>query len=201
MAGRHARETRISHIVVTADGAGTRTLDAAANTSPVLQRPVPVEPETTMHTEKQPDHLWFMNNVARVRVAQADNADRLSVIELAMPYDEAPPLHIHHSEDEIFHLLDGEMRFEVDGAIRHARSGETVLAPRGSRHSFRVVSSKGVRVLIITRGGFEGMVRAVARPAGQDAMPPLSAPTEEQRERLTAECAMRDIEIVGPPIA
>ena len=44
-----------------------------------------------MLTKTKPDRLRFMNNDVTVHVAQADNADRLSVIGSRMPFGEAAP--------------------------------------------------------------------------------------------------------------
>ncbi len=144
--------------------------------------------------------LWFLNGLSIIKVAQADNADGISVIEALLPFNDAPPRHIHHGEDEIFYILDGRMRFEVDGAIREAGPGEMLLAPRGSRHGFRVISPEGARMLTITRGGFEAMVRAIGRPAEALVLPPFSVPTPAMQAALAEACAHHDIEVVGPPV-
>ena len=44
--------------------------------------------------------------------------------------------------------------------------GETVLAPKGVPHSFRVESREGARCLTITSGGdLENMIREMGEPA------------------------------------
>ncbi|WP_234818672.1 cupin domain-containing protein [Sinorhizobium fredii] len=47
-----------------------------------------------------------------------------------MPYADSPPLHVHRREDEVFHILEGRMRFHIDGRERIAGAGETVIAPK-----------------------------------------------------------------------
>ena len=148
-----------------------------------------------------PEALWFLNNHVEVRVSGADNNDGMSVLLHTAPFDEAPPLHVHHGEDEIFHILQGRVRFQVDGNVRVAEAGETVLAPAGLPHGFRVISPEGARILTVTRGGFERMVRSVSRPAEAPVPPPPTQPTPELRAILTARCADQRIELLGPPIA
>jgi uncharacterized cupin superfamily protein len=33
------------------------------------------------------------------------------VLEHRVPHGDSPPLHVHRNEDEVFHVLEGELRF------------------------------------------------------------------------------------------
>ena len=79
------------------------------------------------------------------------------------------------------------------------RAGETVLLPRGIPHGFRVLSGRA-RMLTITRGGFEAMVRSMSRPATGAVLPEPVEPSVELQARLVAACAANGIEVLGPPI-
>lgn len=145
--------------------------------------------------------LWFLDTLVTVRLSANSGADRLSIIEHRMPYGESPPLHIHRNEDEVFHVLEGTMRFRVDGKDTIAHAGQIVLAPKGIPHSFRVESTDGARCLTITTGGdFERMVREMAKPAASADLPPHSAPNLHLIQALTMACARNGIDIVGAPI-
>ena len=66
------------------------------------------------------------------------------------------------------------MRFQVDGKAFMAHSGQTVMAPRGAPHAFRIESAEGALCLVVTQGGeFEQMVRDMCLP--DDAVSPHSA--------------------------
>ncbi len=144
--------------------------------------------------------LWFGNGHVLVRVAQADNADGLSVLEHRLPFDDAPPLHVHHEEDEVLYLLDGELRLRVGGEVLTVGAGDMLLAPRGIPHGHRVLSPGGARLLTVTRGGSEAMVRAASRLASAVVLPEPVAPTPEAQASLAALCAAHGIELLGPPI-
>ncbi|WP_244560062.1 cupin domain-containing protein [Ensifer aridi] len=119
-----------------------------------------------------------------------------------MPYGDSPPLHVHRREDEVFHILEGRMRFNIDGHERIAVAGETAVAPKGLPHTFRVESREGARCLTVTRGSdFETLLRQMGRPAKRPELPPQAAPTPEIIAALTQCCAKNGIDIVGAPLA
>ena len=148
------------------------------------------------------EKLWFLDTLVTIRVSERDSDDGISVIEHQVPFGSSPPLHVHRNEDEVFHLLSGEARFSLDGEDIAAAAGDTVVAPKGVPHSFLVTSREGARWLTVTRNGdFERMLRATARPAEADALPPGLPPTPEQAAALEAACQAHGIALVGPPLA
>ena len=153
-----------------------------------------------MIVENSGRELWYRDSHVAVRVSRTDNEDRLSVLEFTMPHGEAPPFHLHRDEDEVFHILEGTLLVQANEQRQLVGPGETVLMKRGVPHGFRVASREGARVLVITRGPFEGMVRAVARPAGHSALPEPSELTAELRARMAEQCELHGIELLGPPI-
>lgn len=147
------------------------------------------------------DYLWFLDTLVHIRVPSAAGRDRLSVIESDAPTGHGPPLHIHHTEDEIFHVLAGELRLHVAEAESRLVAGDSVLAPKGVPHAFRVVSAAGARWLNVTgHGDFEGFVRAMARPAERPERPPAAPPDAAAQARLKDTAAAFGIAIVGPPL-
>lgn len=146
--------------------------------------------------------LAFLDGAATIALSRDDNADGVSVIDHHVPFGDGPPLHIHHDEDEIFVILSGEVRFEVDGRLSTGRAGDTVVGPRGVPHRYRVVSPGGARYLTITRGGFEPMIRAVSRPVEASFKRPRMAipPTPEMQAALAAACVANGIELIGAPL-
>ena len=147
------------------------------------------------------ENFWFLDTLVRVQVA-TDEAAGLSVLEHWVPFGDSPPLHIHQTEDEVFHILEGAMTFRIHDQERHVAAGETLLAPRGIPHTYRADAAGGGRFLTVTaRGDFERMVRELGRPAPRLELPPPSGPpTPEAMATLTATARKHGIEIVGPPL-
>jgi quercetin dioxygenase-like cupin family protein len=153
-------------------------------------------------TAAEQEHLWFLDALVTIPVAHADGRDGVSVLEATAPQGDSPPLHVHRAEDEIFHVLEGELRLHVGGRDLRLGVGETALAPQGVPHSYRVESPDGARWLVVTtKGGFEQVVRSVARRADRPELPePTGPPTEEQAGALAAACSACNIDLVGPPL-
>jgi mannose-6-phosphate isomerase-like protein (cupin superfamily) len=148
------------------------------------------------------DQLWFLDTLVTVRVPHDRGEDRISVLESLAPYGDSAPLHVHQTQDETFHVLEGELRLHAGDADVRIGPGETLLAPKGEPHTYRVESSEGARWLVITTGGdFERFVRAFSRKADRPELPvPQGPPTPEQADALAATAREYGIELIGPPL-
>ena len=147
--------------------------------------------------------MWFMNTRVTPCVACTEGTDAISVLEHLAPRGDSPPLHVHQNEDEVFRVLEGELRVRIGDRDIHLPAGATALAPKGVPHSYRVESPEGARWLTITQGGdFERFVRSFSRPAVREGLPEASSPpTPQQAEALAAACAQYGIQLVGPPLS
>jgi mannose-6-phosphate isomerase-like protein (cupin superfamily) len=156
---------------------------------------VPLEATST-------EQMWFLNTLHTVRVRHDEGEDGISVMETLAPHGDSAPLHVHHTEDELFHLLEGELRMRAGDADVTIAAGETLLAPKGVPHTYRVESREGARWLVITRrGDFERFVRSQSRPAERPELPtPHGPPTPEQLEALAAAAGNYGIELLEPPL-
>jgi mannose-6-phosphate isomerase-like protein (cupin superfamily) len=150
---------------------------------------------TTPLAPAQP--LWFIDNLARIRVPGAETDGAYGATELLCPHGSMPPLHVHHRDDERFTVIEGEMTlFSGDAEIRLA-AGESALAPRGVPHTYRV-ESDALRILVVGMpSGFEEFVVAASDPAAVPGLPPADRPVDP--EALGREAAAVGIEILGPP--
>lgn len=134
-------------------------------------------------------------------ISSRDGGDENCIIEHWIPAGDSVPLHAHRREDEIFHILEGTLRFRVGEDEFIASSGETILAPKGIPHSYRVESASGAHCLTTTRGhDFETMVATASRPARLPSLPKAAQPTPEEINALVQCCKENHIEILGPPL-
>ena len=148
------------------------------------------------------NQLWFQNSLVTIRVSALDGKDGISILEHRVPNGFSPPLHLHRTEDEIFHVLEGEFRVKVNDKEHRLVAGDILLAPKGVPHTYRVESVPEGRGLTTTvSGDFERFVRAVSRPAERSELPePTGPPSADTIQAFQAAAAKFGIEIVGPPL-
>lgn len=151
-------------------------------------------PAVTHHGEGEA--LWWFDGLAEITLTAEETGGTLAIIEVTEPPNGAAPLHVHHREDETFWIMEGEVRFEVGGAAVDAGPGDVVFGPRGVPHRY-TVGAAGCRMLfILTPGGFEGLVRALSRPAAARTLPPAST-EEPDWDRVTATAKGFGCELLG----
>ena len=92
----------------------------------------------------------------RILVTGAETGGSLGIWEEIVEPGWGPPLHIHHAEDEMFHVFEGHIRIWCGEETFEAVPGTTVVLPRGIPHRFENVGETTARMLItVTPGGFE----------------------------------------------
>ncbi len=137
------------------------------------------------------EFLWFLDTLVRVHVSHAAGTDGISVLEHLARQGDSPPLHIHHTEDEVFHVVEGTLQLRVGGEEHTVTAGDTLLAPKGVPHTYRV-TSRSARWLTVTTGrDFEEFVRAMARPAPRPELPPSAGPPTPEAAAVLAQTARR----------
>jgi quercetin dioxygenase-like cupin family protein len=65
------------------------------------------------------------------------------------PEAKVPPPHSHSGNDEYIYVLEGTLRYSVDGDARDLKPGEGMFSPRGSVHAFSNPHGKPARALIV----------------------------------------------------
>ena len=114
----------------------------------------------------------------------------LSAFEVVVPPGQGPPLHVHAREDESIYVLEGDLRFKLDGEVRSAPPGSFVFIPHGVAHCFQNVGTRsGKLVATITPAGLERFFERLSEPTTVDAEAFRRAGEDE------------GIAVVGPPLA
>jgi quercetin dioxygenase-like cupin family protein len=101
---------------------------------------------------------------------------------------EGVPLHVHKNEDELFQVMEGQMKFTIDKVDHMVPTGGVVYGPRNIAHAWFIAGDAPgrLRVTILPGTRFEEMIDELGRlPAG----PPDFA-------LVTAICSRYDISFV-----
>ena len=88
-------------------------------------------------------------------------------------------LHVHRSDDEAWHVLEGSLRFRFADREVDAPAGTTVFVPAGVAHTYRVSTEPGRYLIFLT----PRIDRLIARLHG------LSDPSELRHAGRIRHCA------------
>lgn len=150
-----------------------------------------------IQTAQRSAPLWFIDGLAHVRVSGEETDGRYAVLEILVSEGDMPPLHVHHEEDEVFHVLEGEVTLFLPGTEVPLAAGETFRAPGGVPHTYHVESASARWLVFCAPARFDGFVRAVSEPAAAEELPPRGRPFDP--EQFAATAADYGIELLGPP--
>jgi quercetin dioxygenase-like cupin family protein len=144
--------------------------------------------QTATPTITSAEELMFLGARARILATSASTDGTYGLVDLIeVPAGDMPPLHVHHTHDEGFLLLEGELSLFLPGREIALRPGEFVLAPRGVPHTYQVGDAPARWLIVSTPASFEQFVEDVA------------ALDELTPDALAAAGAASGIEILGPP--
>ena len=156
-------------------------------------------PAVHPYVARESEPIWYGNGLFEFLVPSDATGGKITVFRATMPEGFSPPRHIHTREDEVFLVLEGEARFDLDGELTVAGPGTSVFMPRGVPHTFRVLSPAAVMLGIMTPGAFEELFRNLGIPAGQRTLPePGVVPFD--LARVMAEQTRLGTQVVGPPM-
>ena len=108
--------------------------------------------------------LWWKSGRISVKLTGAETGGAFAQVESVDPQGSGPPLHVHHNEEETFHVLDGELSVFVDGEELRLSAGDYVLVPRGVAHAYLVRSEQARNARLVLPGRLRGGVHGARHP-------------------------------------
>lgn len=130
-------------------------------------------------------------NILDVKISGSDTDGDLAIFEqTSLSQGKGTPLHIHHFQDEIFYVMEGEYLFQVGEEKFNLTTGDSIFLPRKVPHAWTQVSELGKMTVTL-------------QPAGklEDFFVTMAAldhePAKEELEKIFAD---NDMQVVGPPL-
>lgn len=128
--------------------------------------------------------VWYNGWLMTFLATGEDTNGQFALIEATARRDNVPPPHIHHREDEIFYLLEGEIVVSVGDRTIKATPGSVVFLPREVRHSFTIESEESRMLILVTPAGLEGWFKEFSVPAPAMMLPPADEPGYQDVQRM-----------------
>lgn len=132
-------------------------------------------------TETVSGYRQYNGGFFKVLMSAKDSGGAMGIIDITLPAGVEPPPHIHRNEDEIFYLLEGNIRFQIGEKTVEAKPGDAVFAPRMVPHHFTIVNGHARFLNIMTPGRFLDYFIEFSSPATEAPAlkPPQGPPPAE----------------------
>ena len=79
------------------------------------------------------------------------------------------PLHVHHEDDEAWHVLEGALRFRLGEETFEVGAGGGVLAPKGTPHAYgNARRGQMARYLLVMTPKIRALIQALHEPGAED---------------------------------
>ena len=116
---------------------------------------------------------WGPGGLLTFIITGKDTGGAFFLAEMSVPPGGGPPLHLHHREDESFHILEGTLTVRVGDDTISASPGDFAFLPRGIAHSFKNNGDVTAKALVlITPAGLENYFAEVFDPAADRSVAP-----------------------------
>ena len=127
---------------------------------------------------------WGWDGLWTPLVTSAETHGSFSILEQTLRKQAGPPPHIHDQNDEVFFLLEGEVRLQVGDEVLDGEAGQLIRIPPGTPHGFVITSDSARFLNLYVPGALDLMISSLSTPAPENRMPSVSeqhAATEQQR--------------------
>lgn len=164
---------------------------------------IPDDEERNTHAERarQESSVWYMDCLFSILAGSQDIGGRFGLMEMVVPKGREPSRHLHHTDDEGFYVLEGNVTFYVGEETYLASPGTFVFLPHGVPHSYTFETDVARMLAIVAPGGLEAHFRDArfSEPAKALTLPPPAGePDMAVLEEMAKDLASYGTEVVGP---
>ena len=142
--------------------------------------------------------VWYNGWLTTFLATGQDTQGQFALMEQVTRNNNVPPPHIHHREDEVFYVLEGEVTFFVGDRTIKATPGTLAFVPRGVVHSFALDSELVRFLVLLTPAGFEAFFKECSVPAPSMTLPPPAEMSDSERQNMMAVAPKYGTEFVLP---
>ncbi len=131
------------------------------------------------------------SNILDVKVSGSETDGSLAIFEqTSLSPGKGTPLHFHHSQDEVFYVIEGSYYFQVGDEKFKLAKGDSIFLPRKVPHAWTQISERGkMNVVLQPAGKLEEFFVTMAALDHE--------PTQKEIEIIFAD---NDMQVVGPAL-
>ena len=119
-----------------------------------------------------------MGDLFTYLVTGAETGGSHFMLEVIVGPGNGPPPHLHHSEEEEFYILEGELTFWIGDQTFRATTGDFIHIPRETPHSFKNGPTPAKMLATFSPTGIEQFFQEVGEPVkDRSVSPPVTAET------------------------
>ncbi|MCO5065217.1 MAG: cupin domain-containing protein [Rhizobiaceae bacterium] len=134
----------------------------------------------------------FLGLPTWIKAGRELTGGEFSLIEQIIPAGFESPWHVHHSEDEAFYVIEGQMSVIMEGSKSLLQAGDFAFGPRGIPHGFRIEGEGPAKILLMTTGSdFADFI-------AETSVPSHTPPVAPEIALLVAAAGRHNVTILGP---
>jgi quercetin dioxygenase-like cupin family protein len=140
-----------------------------------------VADKTVVRKQGEGKAFWMLGGLYEVKAASDETDGKLTVMEMTIPAGMGPPPHTHPGAEAVY-ILEGTLRYHIDGETIEGGPGSFFYIPKGTLENFEPTET--IRVLVIYAPGAN--IELFFAEAGEEAQareippPPESPPNIEE---------------------
>ncbi len=130
-------------------------------------------------------------NILDLKISGTDTDGGMAVFEqTSVSQGKGTPLHVHHFQNEVFYVIEGEYFFKVGEETFTISAGDSIFLPMKVPHAWTQKSASGKMTVIFEPAGkMEDFFLTVAALDHE--------PTKEEMQKIFEE---HEMSVVGPPL-
>ena len=129
---------------------------------------------TVVRKAGEGDAYWLLGGLYEQKAGADETGGAITIFEMTLPPGAGPPPHTHPGGEAVY-VLEGHIRYHIDGDVHEGGPGTLFYIPEGTWENFEPVEQTRLLVLYLP-GGQEKFFAEVAEPAKSHELPP--PPTE-----------------------
>jgi quercetin dioxygenase-like cupin family protein len=118
------------------------------------------------------DAFWMLGGIYALKAGADETNGAITVMEMTIPPGSGPPPHTHPGGEAVY-VLEGNLRYHIDGEVHEGGPGSFFYIPAGITENFEPAGDGNLRLLVMyIPGGIENFFAEAGEPAQSNELPP-----------------------------